>query len=237
MKNNPFQFRHFAISQAHTPAKVGTDGILLGAWVNCEKDEKILDIGTGTGLIAMMIAQRNPQARVVALEPHPGAAQDARQNFDRSQFAQRLQLVPVGLAAFEPASRFDLIVSNPPFFDSGAASPDADRAAWRHQESLTVSDILQFAANWLAAEGKLALILPSWMEAELREEAAMHQLFAHRITHVQPTPKKIIKRILVEFQRQKAEPKTTRLVVQTGGSNEYSTEFIALTRDFYPWMD
>ncbi len=166
-----FRFKQFDVDQAGCSMKINTDGVLLGAMAEASSPQRILDIGTGTGVIALMLAQRFSQATIDAIEIDPLAAEAARQNFERSPFAARMVCRCVGLADFEPAGRYDLIVSNPPYFVDSLKNPDVRKRLARHADWPFFSLLLNRATGWLTTAGSLQLILPVLLADELRDRA------------------------------------------------------------------
>ena len=155
-----FRFKQFNIRQDNTAMKIGTDGTLLGAWVDVKGAENILDIGTGTGVIALMTAQRNLETKVTAIEINDDAVIDATFNIKESPWADRVELKETSLQDFKTEGKYDVIVSNPPFFENSLRSNSANRNNARHTDSLHYSDILKFAEIHLTTGGVLAMILP-----------------------------------------------------------------------------
>ena len=239
MPSNLFKFRHFEIIQEHSPARIGTDGTLLGAWAHARPAERILDVGTGTGLIALMMAQRNPSAQIIGVEKHPAAAEEARLNFEQSPWADRLELFELDFREFpnQRAGLFDLIISNPPFFRDDLKAESEDRNSWRKQAHLGIDELIGVAAGCLSTTGRLALVLPvEGMEGAVKSGADCG-LTVGRCCAVHFKPEKPAKRVLLELSRQPGNVEETKLVIQTGGRHEYSEDYIRLTRDFYPWME
>ena len=174
MGNSQFRFKKFTIEQDRCAMKVGTDGVLLGAWAEIASAERILDIGTGTGLIALMCAQRNELAQIHAIEIDSAAAEQAGENILNSQFSERIELQQVALQEFNPSKEYDAIICNPPFFNSGTNSPVAERNQARHTISLSISDLLLHASRLISESGRLHLILPLDNEEELKSCCAAH---------------------------------------------------------------
>lgn len=239
MPQNIFRFRQFAIRQEKTPARIGTDGILLGAWAEVEEAKRILDIGTGTGLIALMAAQRNADALVHAVELESASASEAELNFAESPFGDRLQVFQQDLRQFSPPDGlpYDVVLSNPPFFRSAVRPLTESRANWRHQMGMGTEDIFVFCRQWLASAGHLCLVLPV-EEGELAiAEGESYGFHCTQKVLVQPSQNKPINRFLLQFSRMECDCQTSQITIQTGGANEYSAEYVALTRGFYPWME
>lgn len=227
-----FQFKQFAIQQDRTPMKVGTDGVLLGAWAELEHGTRILDIGTGTGLIALMAAQRNPSALIDALEIEPNACEQARENMLESPWAERITVVPTALQDYVSPPIYDCILCNPPFFNSSTKTPDQGRTLARHDDTLPHPVLIEHANRLLAPQGVFCLILPVKEGTEAILHARQHRLFPQRITQVLPNPGKPPKRLLIQFARHETETRTDELVIEFS-RHQYTPEYIRLTRDFY----
>lgn len=231
-----FQFKQFVIHQEHTPMKVGTDGVLLGAWAELEEATSILDIGTGTGLLSLMAAQRNAQARIDALEIEPAACREAAHNIQISPWAERIRLYPQALQAFFPAIGYDCILCNPPFFVDSTPAPDCGRSLARHADTLPHSELIVHADRLLTPHGKLQVILPVEEARQFITYAGRYHLFPRKITRVHPNPGKAPKRLLLQLTRQSLPPVETDLVIELS-RHQYSKEYIALTRKFYLKME
>ena len=213
--------------------KVGTDGVLLGAWVRVgESDRRILDIGTGTGVIALMMAQRAGNAHVTAVEIDAPSAADARDNAAASPWSARVEVVGCDIADFSPAERYDLILTNPPYFSESLLPPDSGRASARHTQSLTFDTLADSVVRLLASEGHFALILPTEEALRFRSVAVGRGLFPQRMTEVWSTPRSGAIRMLAEYAAVPLPqpPAADRIVIDDGG---YTAEYRALTKDFY----
>ncbi len=167
-----FRFKQFDVDQTGCSMKVNTDGVLLGALASAAAPTRVLDIGTGTGVIALMLAQRFPQAAIDAIEIDPQAAATAARNFRQSVFAPRLACHTVGLADFEAEGQYDLLVSNPPYFLDSLKNPDQRKSTARHTDWSFFERLLSCASRWLTDKGSLQLILPIPIAEELCERAA-----------------------------------------------------------------
>ena len=230
----PFQFKKFSIAQDQCSMKVGTDGVLLGAWADVSDATRILDIGAGTGLIAIMLAQRNEDALVHAVEIDDAACTQAVTNMENSPFSNRLTSFPVSIQDYSfKQEKYDLIVSNPPFFSGGTLSNNSDRDAVRHTVKLPHGALLLSVQRLLANKGKFAVILPFIEGLRFEEMAATYNLYCTRKTEVKPKAEKSVERLLLEFERVKKEPTTDQLVIQKDARNDWTDEYIALTGDFY----
>ena len=213
--------------------KVGTDGVLLGAWAGiCPDDHRALDVGTGTGLIALMLTQRSPALAVQAIDIDPAAAEEAAANFAASPWANRLAALPISLQSFiseseAPASRtFDLIVSNPPFFKASLKAPDAQRSAARHDDTLPPAELIAAARRLLAPNGRLAVIYPPEEARAFVVEAEAAGLYLSRLTRVISVAGQPPKRHLMEFSRSAGMPAFDDLVID-------SPEYRSLPGAFY----
>ena len=226
-----FKFKQFAVEQDDVAMKVGTDGVLLGAWAECECAERILDIGTGTGVIALQMAQRNSQAQICAVEIDETAAHRARTNFDLSPWAERLTVEQTAVQEFAPAEEFDLIVSNPPYFVDSLLPPDAKRSTARHTHDLTFEELDNAAARLLSESGKFALILPV---TEFEKYLVLTQLHLVRRCDVCPVEGGAVKRIMGEFAKRKSTAiKHETIAIERGRRGDYTDDYRALTKDFY----
>lgn len=214
--------------------KVGTDGVLLGAWAGVRpSDRRMLDIGTGTGLIALMLAQRAPKASVIGVDIDDVG--QARENADASPWGDRVAFERCAVQEFSTPEQFDLIVSNPPFFVDSLTCPDEGRTAARHAVHLPFDELRDAVLRLLAPAGRFAVILPT-PEAARFLTACAGRLVLTRRTDVRTTPRHPAKRALMEFSRADAAataPETSELVVGTGEHECYTPEYRALTRDFY----
>jgi len=229
-----FRFKQFSVKNDDSPMKVGTDGVLLGAATTVTGDEKqILDIGTGTGVIALMLAQRTESAQITGIDIDLAAYLEAKLNFEHSPWKDRLTAIHSSLNALNADSTlFDLIVSNPPYFDDSLKNPDARRSEARHSVSLSYKELLLFASAHLKENGRLAMILPADVRGSLLREGRSRSMFANRILNIQTTARKVPSRIIVEFSRLRPEQiKEENLVIHD--RNQYSKEYRELTEDFY----
>ena len=240
MGNPYFRFRQFTVWHDRCAMKVGTDGVLLGAWAGQGRAGKILDIGTGSGLIALMLAQRFPEARITGIEPDAEAAAQAGENFLCSPWPRRLRAVHTSLQDFcrstavtVASPRFDLIVSNPPFYDTTLTSPDPLRTTARHTGGLTHEELLLLSAGLLTPQGVLSLIVPSESEKSILRLADRSRLHLHRLTRVYSKPSSRPRRILASFGRQPAPHPVEDTLTLTDAEGLRSPEHTALTRDFY----
>lgn len=234
MANQYFQFKQFRIEQQHAAMKVGTDGVLLGSWFAVDNARRILDIGTGTGLIALMAAQRCT-ATIDAIDIDEGAIRDARHNFSTSPWAARLHAQHISLSDFvlHFPEKYDVVVSNPPFFNAGKPSGDQQKAMARHTGTLSYAELLRGAAALLHAQGSFNVILPAGALASFKAEAANYRLFQSKLVLVKPKPSKAPSRVLLELKFEAFSEKTEELTLETETHHEYSPESLSLLGDFY----
>ena len=235
MANSYFKFKQFTIEQNQAAMKVGTDGVLLGAWCNCLKAKKILDVGTGTGLIALMCAQRNIDAKIDAVEIDEKAYQQAMLNVSNSPWKQRIVLVNESFQNYtnQGEIKYDLVVSNPPFFNNSLKNDCHQKSMARHTDTLGYDELVSGVIKILDNEGKFSVILPSDVKDEFTIIAKRKGLFINRILHVRPTPSKAEKRVLLEFGLNSNELEENTMILEEFGRHGYSEYYKELTKDFY----
>ena len=227
-----FRFKQFEVQQQRSAMKVGTDGVLIGAWVSVQPDDRaILDIGTGTGLIALMLAQRSPEAKVVGVEIDPESVAQACENVDRSPWSDRVEIVESAVQDFSSDERFDLIVSNPPYFVDSQKCPDEGRNKARHTDTLSFAELMHSAARLLKPEGRFAVIVPAEAALSVIAAGSLHLV---RRCDVRSKPTGQPKRVMLEFSpRFGGAAVRESLTIGDGTAGGYSPEYRALTRDFY----
>ena len=202
MANGYFQFKQFTIRQQHCAMKVGTDGTLLGAWAQASAGLcRVLDVGTGTGLIALMMAQRYPEARAIAIDIDEKAVFQAQENVSASPFADRIKVIEADVQTFEDSEKFDFIVCNPPFFEDSLVCPDPQRTEARHTVSLGYRQLMASAFRLLKDNGRFSVIIPADCRSRLESEAHLRGFFISRLCSVQTTPVKAQKRYMIEFAK------------------------------------
>lgn len=231
-----FKFKQFQISQERSAMKVGTDGVLLGAWVQVDQAEKILDIGAGTGVIAIMLAQRHPTATVTGIEIDTVASEEAILNMSNCLWHDRLSLVNQPLQDFcqQTSEKFDLLVSNPPFFTGGVLSDSQDKANVRHTVKLSHNDLLRCARSLMHRDSRIAVILPYLEGLRFIELSDTFGFYPLRITEVYPKEDKGVERLLIELALKKPQNiEQSRIVIQKEARNDWTTEYRALLKEFY----
>lgn len=231
-----FQFKQFSIQQDRCAMKVGTDGVLLGAWCPIEnKPFSILDIGTGTGLIALMLAQRSFAEQIDAIEIDEEAYEQAVDNFENSSWSDRLFCFHAGLDEFmeEPEDEYDLIVSNPPFYCEDYKTSNEQRDTARFQDAMPFEDLVEAADLLLSENGIFAVIIPYKEEERFIDLCAEFELYPVRVTRVKGTYDSPIIRSLLAFKRYELSTLSAdELVIETA-RHHYTEDYIALTQDFY----
>lgn len=227
MSNDFFQFKQFTVHQDLCAMKVGTDGTLLGAWAR--GGERILDIGTGTGLIAMMMAQRFENALVDAIDIDASACSQASRNVAESPFKNRINICNKSLHEFvnsELSVHYDSIVSNPPYFMHSLKAPDERRSIARHAETLSYDELMKHSKKMLSENGEISVVIPFDCRKHLEESAIIAGLFSSRICAVKTMPNKAPKRYLLAFKKHPDIIVQDELIL---GSEEY----VRMMKDFY----
>ncbi|MEL6594286.1 MAG: methyltransferase [Bacteroidota bacterium] len=212
--------------------KVSTDGILLGAWAPDLPNGRVLDIGTGTGLLALMYAQRNPMVEIDALEIEISAAEQARENFATTSWNARIHLYHEALQTFESEHRYDLILCNPPYFSTGITPSANARAVARHEQSLDFADLLEHSSRLATPGGQLAVIIPLDREVDFIQAAKEQDWKIVRRSRLQPHPNKSPHRVMLLLGRQ-AKPILEDALLILDEQGEYTAAFRALTGDYY----
>jgi len=231
--HKPFRFKYFSIYQEFAAMKIGTDGILLGAWVNCHNCKSILDIGTGTGVIALMMAQRNENASIDGIEIDDNAIKDASMNFKNSTWSNRLNLIHLDVLKYKTTKKYDLIVCNPPFFNNSLKPHDNSRALARHNDKLNIAEIAKFSSKKISDKGRICLVLPISSLEEVKLIFAKFHLELIRICYVKPKPHKQPHRVLLEFGKQKQSLQKEKITIENEGRHNYTDDYKNLTREFY----
>lgn len=235
MPQHKFHFKEFSVSQENCAMKVGTDGVLLGAWTRIpDHADSMLDIGTGTGLIALQLAQRSDCPVIDALEIEDMAFEQAVENFESSPWSDRLFCYHASLEEFrrEIEETYDLIVSNPPFFDIHESPMDPRRKMARQREQMSYASLLEATGQLLSTQGSCAYIIPRVYEGEFVELAGQNGLYPARITRVRGNQSSPLKRSLLQFTRTAQTPEENELVIESE-RHAYTRGYVDLVKDFY----
>lgn len=234
--NQPFfYFQHFSVRQRDSAMKIGTDGVLLGAWAQPNPSARnLLDIGTGTGLIALMLAQRFSNADIDAIEVDPKAACEAKYNFLKSAWAHRFKLYPCAFNDFVSIlpKQYDHIVCNPPFYINGYPIKDKSRERARSNSHLSYLSLFRGSAKLLNARGKFSLIVPIEHQNKVAEQAQLHGFYLHRETKVRGNRQAAFKRLLLEYARFEGGALCNQLTLETN-RNCRTVEHQQLVNSFY----
>lgn len=233
MANSYFNFKQFTIYQDKCAFKVGTDGVLLGACAEVAGKKRILDIGTGTGLVSLILAQRC-DAEIAAIEPDYDSFNQASENVKNSKWSNRIKVENCTLQNYVRDNiKFDLIVTNPPYFIDSLKIPDPAKSNTRHNDNLTHSDILEAMGRLLEADGFLQLILPYDEGNIFIAEAQEFGFYCNTVLKIRPTPSSGIRRLILGFSRKKRKPAEQFLTIEKGKRHDFTEDYISLTKDFY----
>ncbi|WP_405575225.1 tRNA1(Val) (adenine(37)-N6)-methyltransferase [Winogradskyella sp. Asnod2-B02-A] len=235
MSSLPFKFKEFSVNQDQCAMKIGTDGVLLGAWTSVELNPfSVLDIGAGTGVLSLMIAQRSYAENIEALEIDADAYEQCSENFENSPWADRLFCYHASLLEFveEIDDKFDIIICNPPFYSENYKTENTSRDLARFNDAMPFEHLIFAVANLLSKDGLFSVVIPVKEERKFIELASKSGLFPNRILHVKGNPDSEIKRSLLEFSFTESTTKTSQLVIETE-RHQYTEDYINLTKDFY----
>lgn len=238
MSNPYFQFKKFTVFHNHCAMKVGVDGVLLGAWANVANAKNVLDVGTGSGLIALMVAQRNSTAHIQAIDIDENSVLQAQENIRNSAYSDRITVKNIDFNNFSSKhEKFDHIICNPPFFVNSLQSLENQRTIARHAVCITHEKLLENSKNLIYENGKISIILPVIESERIQNFAEKINLICCRQTKIFPKPDKPVKRILLEFVLNKnLENKIViknELILETEQRGVYTQEYTALVKDFY----
>ena len=233
MANTWFRFKQFTIRQDRSAFKVGTDGVLLGAWADTTGAQTVLDIGTGTGLLALMLAQRS-DAKITAIEIDRASYEQARENILESPWSGKITLIHSSLQEFVPGNKFDLIVSNPPFFQDSLPPGSESLSISKHNIMLSLEDLAISTPGLMVENSRFCLILPLRESLEFEQLGQENGLFLHRIMEIKPSPTHTAKRRLMQFHVSPADRIVTdELCIEKDGRHDYTHEYRTFTREFY----
>ena len=232
---NTFKFKQFTINQDKCAMKIGTDAVLLGAWANLENESfSVLDIGSGTGVIALMLAQRSYAELIDAIEIDDNAYEQCVENFENSSWSDRLFCYHVSLEEYikEIDDKYDLIISNPPFYQDDYKSENTQRDLARFEDAMPFEHLVISTSKLLSDNGVFAVIIPFKEEEHFISLASKVNLLPNKILHVKGNPSTKTVRSLIEFSFVKSEIKTDELIIETS-RHQYTQDYINLTKDFY----
>ena len=229
-----FQFRQFSIEDDHSSMKVGTDAVLLGAWASGKNPSNILEVGTGCGLISLMMAQRFPGANILAIDIHSPSIVQAKENFARSPWPERISAKEISFQemAKKQTEKFDLIISNPPYFIDSLKPPDPDRHLAKHTSSLSYTELAEVAFQLLQKHGKFAIILPFTNQLSFDDCASSAALIKTKQLNIIPVTGKKPNRVLSEWGLSPSDLPVENLRIRED-AEMYSPEYKELTSEFY----
>jgi len=236
IKTEPFRFKQFTIEQDRCVMKIGTDGVLLGAWADVSGTNSILDIGSGTGVVAVMLAQRSDASLIQGVEIDRKTFEQAKENMQQCPWQDRLTAIHTSIQDYVQTTnlQYDLIVSNPPFFSGGTFSKSHDKNSVRHTVKLSHGDLLISVRTLLEKQGKFCLILPLIEGLRFQELARSYHLHCTKMTEVIPKSGKRVERLLLQFEKMPKPMEKSRLLMRTReGENNWTEEYKALTGGFY----
>lgn len=224
-----FKFKQFEIQQSKDVFRVGTDGVLLGALANVGNASKVLEIGTGTGLISLMLAQRNPNAEFLGIDINEDAVQLTKNNFENSVFRSRLKNILHDFKIFETEEKFDLVISNPPYFEESGS--DKDKIA-RQTVELNFGQLISNSSNLLSEKGILSVIIPVEVGDEFIDLAKENQLFLNRKVNIKGIIHSNAKRLILEFSQLEKQLEESELIIEKS-PRQYSDQYLELTKEFH----
>ncbi len=234
MSNKYFRFKQFIVYQEKAAMKVGVDSVLLGAWAEFDNAKRILDIGTGTGLLSLMAAQKS-EAQITAIEIDSDSIKQAKANVNLSTWSKRIDLINVRFQDFSMQTKlkFDFAICNPPYFNGTYQSPNQQRNKARHNNTLPLPDLFAGLNRILAPNGKLYIIYPYFQKDDLISEAYKHNFYPNKILEIKPHKNKPAKRIAICFSQKKMPSNITQLFIKDLTTMQYSREYKSLTKGFY----
>lgn len=234
-KKYRFRFKQFGINDSDCAMKIGTDGVLLGAWADVNNSKNVLDIGSGSGLISLMTAQRS-KALITGIEIDPNAAKQSMENINNSPWASRISIINADFIEWVNENdcmyKYDHIVSNPPFFNNGFIAPNSNRAIARHENTLGYDKLISLSHKLLSNNGKLSIISPTERKDDIIFYCELAQMYISRLTEVYSKCGGKITRILWEFTPQKETTIYSQISIRDS-QNSYHEQYINLTKDFY----
>lgn len=235
MGSAPFKFKEFTVNQDRCAMKIGTDGVLLGAWTSVKnRPFSVLDIGAGTGVLSLMLAQRSDAQLIEAIEIDADAYEQCTENFENSPWSDRLFCYHASLLEYleEVDDKYDIIICNPPFYSEDYKTENTSRDLARFADAMPFEHLVYAAAQLLSEYGLFSVVIPKKEQQQFIDLASKVNLFPKRILHVKGNSKTEIKRSLIEFSFQKDNNQTSELIIENRRHN-YTEDYINLTKDFY----
>lgn len=232
MREDTFKFKQFSIQHSEGVMKVGTDAVLIGAWLDASNAKNILDIGTGTGLIALMLAQKS-SANITSIDILDSACKNASENINNSKWKERIKIIHKSLQEYKPDFKFDLIVSNPPFYTADTHSPDENRAVARHIIKMQPEDIVEFCKKYLSENGNCAVIYPVNIAEYFVEIALQNGFYINSILNIKSNCKSEIIRKIIQFGKFKDVLSENTISIEKETRHDYTSEYIEITKEFY----
>jgi tRNA1Val (adenine37-N6)-methyltransferase len=238
MSSDVFAFKQFKIKQDKCAMKVGTDAVLLGAWTECGNAKKILDVGTGTGVLALMLAQKS-EATIWAIDIDKDSFIDAKENVYQSKWNDRLKVLNISMQEFtkENSNDFDVIISNPPYFTDAYKAKELSRNTARHTDELPFDQLIECVVKLLSEDGHFFSILPYNEAIQFKNMAAKNNLYLIKSTRVKTKPEKEPKRLLMMYSRKQQIQIEDELVIELDERHHYTQQYINLTKDYYLDID
>ncbi len=227
-----FQFKYFSVFQENSSMKVGTDSMILGALVESVNPSQILDVGSGTGVLSLMMAQKFPEAKITGVELDLNAVRDCALNFRNSQWSDRLYLVQSNFLEFETEVKFDLIISNPPFFERSLKNKEESKTKARHTDSLPLEDLIREVSRLMTLDGAFWVVLPADNAFKLMQLAESFDLFPARIIEIEGKPGSLIRNV-IEFKGQRDIAFRKEVVCVRDGKGDYTSRYKELTAEFH----
>jgi tRNA1Val (adenine37-N6)-methyltransferase len=227
-----FRFKHFSVIQENSQMKVGTDSMLLGACINAVAPNRILDIGAGTGVLSLMMAQKCPKATIDAVEVDLNALKDCRSNFSASDWSNRLNVIAADFLQFSSNARYDLIISNPPFFENSLKNDLESKTLARHTDSLPIESLVQKVSTLISDQGYFWVILPLNTASRMIDCAQNYTLYPSTIWEIEGKPGNPIRKI-IEFSKCKTHTVTEKKLCVRDVEGNYTKEYKQLTIDYH----
>jgi ribosomal protein L11 methyltransferase (prmA) len=228
-----FHFKEFSIIQEVSSMKVGTDSVILGAWTPAYEPQRILDIGAGTGILSLMMAQRFPTASIHSIEIDPETAEECKQNITLSPWKERISVFQMDIRNFSASNSYDLILSNPPFFSEDTHSPNQKRSLARASHSLPFAQLLNCVNKFLSPQGNFSVVIPYKEETSFLQEATYYSLYPLQKLYLKGTPSSPIKRSFLLLSHQQVTQILIKLLIVEKERHQYTEEYQELTKNFY----